>query len=362
MMKRGQVAIEFLTTYGWAVILILVMIGAIAYFGFFKPTNFVSDSCSTGSDLGCSDFVVYNERATLKLINNVGKTINITNVTYINTERGQILGSCTPNTIIQNGKIADLNCNFVNPIPNDDNKKKIKVEIIYNNAGSAIPHIIEGSIITDPKPALVLIPQTTCDAGHCCTYSSRTSCPSGVNSFTYCGFTSTPTDDGCANCCSQNCEPCYNETELRCHDSNNDGFADSCISGGNMIETCTDIYSCSKISCTALGGCCALYTCSSGKALGLDSYGLNEKGNDYCVEIEGLEKCFNVCGICESERKCADDYTGICCQFSDQTTCEKYGPGDHAEGSNLLTINDCDVFTPNGKAFCLPNKNKCAVC
>ena len=40
-MRRGQAALEFLTTYGWAFLVILVMIGALAYFGVLDPERFV---------------------------------------------------------------------------------------------------------------------------------------------------------------------------------------------------------------------------------------------------------------------------------------------------------------------------------
>lgn len=33
--KKGQVAMEFLLTYGWSFIMILMMIGALVYFGVF---------------------------------------------------------------------------------------------------------------------------------------------------------------------------------------------------------------------------------------------------------------------------------------------------------------------------------------
>lgn len=357
MMKRGQAAIEFLTTYGWAMILILVMIGAIVYFGFLKPTNFVSDSCTTGNDLGCSDYVVYNERATLALVNNVGKTINITNVTYINPDTGQTIGSCALGRVVLNGRIADLNCDFDTPFADIDSKQKITVEIIYTNYGSSIPHTIEGSLITDPKPAPVLPPPTTCDVGYCCDRPSKGLCPSGENSLTYCEFTSAPTDDGCINCCTQQCKPCYDETVLRCHDSNADGFADACMIGGNMDETCTDINSCSKVSCTALGGCCGFGTCQNDQPYGLDIYGIIDKGIENC-ETDGYEKCYSLCGMCNTEKKCEDDFAGTCCQFPDKTTCENNGGGDYAEGSNIITQNCIDALKP----FCRIAESQCATC
>lgn len=35
--NKGQVAMEFLFTYGWAILVVLACIGALAYFGVFNP-------------------------------------------------------------------------------------------------------------------------------------------------------------------------------------------------------------------------------------------------------------------------------------------------------------------------------------
>jgi len=40
MNKKGQAALEFLTTYGWAFLVILIMIGALSYFGVLNPSMY----------------------------------------------------------------------------------------------------------------------------------------------------------------------------------------------------------------------------------------------------------------------------------------------------------------------------------
>ena len=37
--KRGQAAMEFLLTYGWAILVVLVVIGALAYMGVLDPAK-----------------------------------------------------------------------------------------------------------------------------------------------------------------------------------------------------------------------------------------------------------------------------------------------------------------------------------
>ncbi len=42
-MKKGQAAMEFLMTYGWAIVIVLAAIGALAYFGVLSPQKLLPD-------------------------------------------------------------------------------------------------------------------------------------------------------------------------------------------------------------------------------------------------------------------------------------------------------------------------------
>ena len=83
MVKRGQAAMEFLMTYGWAILVVLAAIGALAYFGVLSPDNFLPDSCRMGGEFGCLESQVTSDGSNtmvyLGLQNNVGSSL--TNVT-----------------------------------------------------------------------------------------------------------------------------------------------------------------------------------------------------------------------------------------------------------------------------------------
>lgn len=57
-MKKGQAAMEPLMIYGWAILVVLIAIGTLAYFGVFGPENFIPEKCviSKGSGLFCEEF------------------------------------------------------------------------------------------------------------------------------------------------------------------------------------------------------------------------------------------------------------------------------------------------------------------
>ncbi len=80
--KRGQAAMEFLMTYGWAILVVLVIIGALAFFGVLSPDSLMPEKCSMPLQLGCKDFSVTDTAAgpdviIVSFINNAGRSMVI---------------------------------------------------------------------------------------------------------------------------------------------------------------------------------------------------------------------------------------------------------------------------------------------
>ena len=78
MNKKAQGALEFLMTYGWAFLVILIMIGALAYFGVLSPSKFLPERCTLTTGLTCTDYQLTTNTLDLKVRNNMGMTINVT--------------------------------------------------------------------------------------------------------------------------------------------------------------------------------------------------------------------------------------------------------------------------------------------
>lgn len=86
-MKRGraQYSVEFLVTYGWAILIIGIIIAAIYAFGWLDVQNFLPQKCTFYGQVGCRDFEITNSGLNLSLDNNFGahlyiKSIEIRNV------------------------------------------------------------------------------------------------------------------------------------------------------------------------------------------------------------------------------------------------------------------------------------------
>ena len=80
MSKKAQAAMEFLMTYGWAILVVLVAIGALAYFGVLNPSRFLPSSCTIIPGIGCDDFVVTATDVQLILRNGMGNDFSAVTV------------------------------------------------------------------------------------------------------------------------------------------------------------------------------------------------------------------------------------------------------------------------------------------
>ena len=55
MERKGQAAMEFLMTYGWAILAAIIAIAVLAYFGVFSPGKYVPESCILNAPWGCGE-------------------------------------------------------------------------------------------------------------------------------------------------------------------------------------------------------------------------------------------------------------------------------------------------------------------
>lgn len=84
MARKGQTAMEYLMTYGWA-ILIIVVVGAVLFaYGVFSPAKLIpKGACTSGSlYIDAKDWLLTSGgQFTMQVQNRVGDTINIVNTT-----------------------------------------------------------------------------------------------------------------------------------------------------------------------------------------------------------------------------------------------------------------------------------------
>ena len=104
--RKSQAALEFLTTYAWAFLIIIIMIGALAYFGVLSPSKLLPDRCNFGSEVACNkDLLVatningdgavggVDDAVIMRLRNGAGSQLSVTGFT-VTTDVAN-LGTCT---------------------------------------------------------------------------------------------------------------------------------------------------------------------------------------------------------------------------------------------------------------------------
>jgi len=141
MFKKGQVALEFLMTYGWAILVVLVAIGALAYFGVLDPGKFLPSRCTLPAGFSCNDFLVNgaDDIITVALRNGLGYDI-----TDVNIQIGDCLAAA--DTTLQNGQEKQLVTLACTTPLSPGAKFSDAIRLSYTNADSGIAHIINGTI------------------------------------------------------------------------------------------------------------------------------------------------------------------------------------------------------------------------
>ncbi len=90
--RKSQAALEFLMTYGWAILVVLIVIGALAYFGVLNPTIMLPEKCTFQMGVYCKNHLIQlgtgmidvdpivNHSIFFELENGMGKGIIITEI------------------------------------------------------------------------------------------------------------------------------------------------------------------------------------------------------------------------------------------------------------------------------------------
>lgn len=64
---HGQAAMEYLVTYGWALLALLVVLVALVSSGIFSASHFIFEECSFQPNLACSPYILYSSETSSTL-------------------------------------------------------------------------------------------------------------------------------------------------------------------------------------------------------------------------------------------------------------------------------------------------------
>jgi len=142
-MKRAQAAMEFLMTYGWAILVVLIVISALAYSGVLDPSALLPDKCVFASGVICENFAIESSRITMILQNHLGSKITVDgiNVTQTDGQTCAMVGTSELD-LDAKGTFIIIGCN------NGFDGEKFSGEILfrYTKEGLFLSHDLSGSI------------------------------------------------------------------------------------------------------------------------------------------------------------------------------------------------------------------------
>jgi hypothetical protein len=146
--KKSQAAMEFLMTYGWAILVVLVAIGALAYFGVLSPDRFLPSKCQLPAGIACTDFRVSagatptTGTITIVLRNGLGFDIGDSS-NPITVSVSGCDNAATPVSISNGntGTYALANCDVTS-----QQKFSGNVNVTYYNVDTLLSHKVQGTL------------------------------------------------------------------------------------------------------------------------------------------------------------------------------------------------------------------------
>ncbi len=156
--KKGQAAMEFLMTYGWAILVVLVAIAALAYFGVTNINTPLVERTYFGPKLSniANAYVTSDGKIEFAIKNTIGQTINITDIKEINTDECEPISNIqiTKDTnqltlpiILENNKQIKIELTCQKLINTNNKKINTELSIEYINTETNLPGAESGSIV-----------------------------------------------------------------------------------------------------------------------------------------------------------------------------------------------------------------------
>lgn len=153
MQNKAQAALEFLTTYGWAFLVILIMIGTLAYFGILNPSKILPNRCNFGAEFQCLDYQIASSGFKMRLKNNVGEAIDISSIS-LGTESATAYTCTTPPanpTAWKSGEVKDLawtGCSGGGVIAGEKGKVLVTLRYYSVASGSGYTKEVKGEVFS----------------------------------------------------------------------------------------------------------------------------------------------------------------------------------------------------------------------
>lgn len=149
--KKAQAAMEFLMTYGWAILVVLVVIGALAYFGVLSPGRLLPDRCQLPPGVSCDDYSISGTTLTLIVTNGLGQAANFTGLRANSPDGVAVCTEGTPaagtETRVENSGRATITSTCTG-LASAGNKQRLMLNMSYEVGTNNLRHNLQGDLYT----------------------------------------------------------------------------------------------------------------------------------------------------------------------------------------------------------------------
>ena len=153
---RGQAALEYVMTYGWAILALVIVLAALISTGVFSPSYLVSEECSFGNSLKCNA-ALFNQgghtRVLLTVFNGFPYKVNITGVSVALQDGGGAFGGFPGGIAMESGENYTFAADLDGPELTPDSIRRFGGNITYVSCApelgpscSAVEHVASGRI------------------------------------------------------------------------------------------------------------------------------------------------------------------------------------------------------------------------
>lgn len=311
---KAQAALEFLMTYGWALLIILGALVALGYYGFGDVRGAIPSTCNFGSKFKCESSIAQSDQKfAFALTNFEKKDVIILNIKCIYPDDNVVTQEYAGAGVLLQGKTRFYSC----PAQGDDvsGKQLFKVQVIYTyNEFDALPRSANGEIIAGViEDTDIITDEWETDASF--TLPAAGFCgDGGCNSGEKCGET------GSDNECTEDCGICtigdFCAGDSSCDTSNCGGSPTVCCEAG--FDCCNNDADCPGVGETCINYVCLTdngYTCAVDKDCESGYCGDIEAGGSVCCENDNAFCCATD-SDCQSALVCDDTGSGETGRYS----------------------------------------------
>ena len=115
---KGQASIEYLTTYGWAIFALLIVLAVLFSSGILSPSYLISEECNFSNNLACT-VALQNTAAhgaiSIKFFNAFPYKVRLTNFSLTATDNSGSFAGFGENVDLESGSSYTYNGTFSTP-------------------------------------------------------------------------------------------------------------------------------------------------------------------------------------------------------------------------------------------------------